>query len=150
MERRQEQAGEDFRLFNMPVASFRTYSNAVARVYSQVGATAIIPSSLRQFPTFNVFMGSVIARSRAVSAVRAAAIPETEILNRKRFLYTYNQFTKDYCFIDEVVLLLHCLCLNGALPNEVNCLHTSCRRRPVVIFCKLPTFFLGVVPQTPL
>ena len=83
MERRQEQAGEDFRLFNMPVGSFRTYSNAVARVYSQVGATAIIPSSLRQFPTFNVFMGSFIARSRAVSAVRADAIPETEILQQE-------------------------------------------------------------------
>ncbi len=85
----------------MPVGSFRTYSNAVARVYSQVGATAIIPSSLRQFPTFNVFMGSVIARSRAVSAVRAAAILETEILQQE-------EFYRRSCFVVTLPLFEWC------------------------------------------
>ncbi len=75
IQRREEQAGEDFRVFNMPVGSFRTYS--IPRVYSQVGATAI-SSLTRQFPTSNVFMGAAIARSRAVSAVRSALHPELD------------------------------------------------------------------------
>jgi hypothetical protein len=89
-ERRKEQAGRRFKCSSLPVGTFRTYLNAVARAYSQSGSpiggndVVIVPSSLRQFPNLNATLKPVITRSRATRAVTAAQRPVSEILTTSR------------------------------------------------------------------
>ena len=70
---RERQAAGLFKVYNVPVGSFRTYCNAVARAFSAqsstsstaaVGSNALVPSSKKQFPQFNVFLNEVITRSK--------------------------------------------------------------------------------------
>ncbi|EPS57353.1 hypothetical protein M569_17465 [Genlisea aurea] len=66
--------------------SFRTYVNAVARVYKNaVPDTIIIPSSQRQFPEFNQFFASAVVRERARRAVTTTTHPSSEIHQVEEF-----------------------------------------------------------------
>jgi hypothetical protein len=51
---------------NHNTGSFRTYINSVARAYTAASpARMVVPSSIRQFPTYNVFFAAANTRDRA-------------------------------------------------------------------------------------
>ncbi|EPS57856.1 hypothetical protein M569_16961, partial [Genlisea aurea] len=69
-----------------PPMSFRTYVNAIARVYKNAAPdTVIIPSSQRQFPLFNQFFASAVQRDRARRAVATVTHPRPTILQVEEF-----------------------------------------------------------------
>ena len=99
MQQRVQQAQDKFKVFSVPVGTFRTYVNAAARAYTtQVAALPdnkpIVPSSVKQFPEYATFLRGVIQRSRAVQAVNHAANPASEILQAEEMplvMATVNQ-----------------------------------------------------------
>ena len=73
------------RAYCIPIQSFRTYLNAVARVFSQEVASTtkltIVPSAVRQFPLLNAFLNPVITRARARTAVSSVRFqPQSPLL----------------------------------------------------------------------
>jgi hypothetical protein len=86
--RRKEQAKThgNLRVTLWPPSSFRTYVNAVARVYKRAAPTSIlVPSSERQFPAFNVFFEQVHARERSFRASANATTATTDILRPQEY-----------------------------------------------------------------
>ena len=79
---RKTKAGANFRVYAMPVLSFRTYCNALARMYQRYGPKdrSIVPSSVKQFPGFNGLMSGVITRFRGTKASNWKAQPENNTL----------------------------------------------------------------------
>ena len=89
--RRREQAGQDFRVWAMPCMSFRTYVNAVARVFlrcshGDIATPAIVPSSAKQFPQFNDFMRQTITAARAQRAIGWRAVEPNDTLQPSELL----------------------------------------------------------------
>ena len=67
--RRKQQAGEQFRVWTLPTISFRTYVNALARLFTREarGGQAlqtVVPTSVKQFPHFCACMGELTTRLR--------------------------------------------------------------------------------------
>lgn len=78
---RQAVANADFPYTTMSVMTFRTYVNAVARVYNGGAQNGMVPSSKKQFPLFNAFIEPCFVRSKAVKAINSAQRPEVEVLS---------------------------------------------------------------------
>ena len=78
---RKEQAGSLFKLKRHPVGTFRTYLNALARVYTKsTPEVIIVPSSRRQFPELQEFLRGPIRRERTWKAVKKAKTDSIRVL----------------------------------------------------------------------
>ena len=85
MQQRVQQAGDRFKVYSVPIGTFRTYMNAAARAYmAQVAPIPnhkpAVPSSVKQFPEYARFLRAVITRARGAKAVANAANPQSDIL----------------------------------------------------------------------
>ena len=80
--RRKEQAGGKFKVKHHPVGSFRTYLNAVARVYTQtVPEVILVPSSKRQFPKLTRLLKEPIRKERLWKTVRKSRAVDAAVLS---------------------------------------------------------------------
>ncbi|EPS58297.1 hypothetical protein M569_16518 [Genlisea aurea] len=71
---------------SFPAATFRTYVNAVTRVYTRaMPDVMIVPSSQRQFPLFDKWFTDLNTRERAARAISTAANPPTDVLSVSEF-----------------------------------------------------------------
>jgi hypothetical protein len=84
---RQEKAG-DAKLQSMAVLSFRTYVNSVASTFKSVAGEnhIIVPSSLKQFPQYNEYMGPLLVRARAKQTVDWGGDPVNNVLQPEELL----------------------------------------------------------------
>ena len=88
---RRGQCGGQFKYYAQPVSSFRTYINALARVHTaSTPEASMVPSSVRQFPLFNVFINTVIERERAHRSFGPIANDDSLILQEKELPFLFN------------------------------------------------------------
>jgi len=125
---RKEKCGSKFRYYAMPVSSFVTYVNAVCRVVNETGG-ALVSSSPRQLPEFQVFIADAIKRSRQEKAVKQAGKQDAGVLTMDEFkkmmeLKPENALDKQrqktfwhWCGPQDSVAGL--CCANGSPGNEV-------------------------------
>ena len=81
---RREKCGDKYRCYSLPVASFKTYLNAVCRVSTAAGHPLVMTST-RQQPNFQIFMAGAIRRSRQSKAVQEASDGIPKVLSEDEF-----------------------------------------------------------------
>ena len=86
-ERRKVQCAEGgYKLFSIPVTSFKTYLNACGRAHNQVSETRIVVSSNHQFQELQLFLSECVRRYRSRKAQKQAEQPDAEVLSQEEYL----------------------------------------------------------------
>ena len=73
-----------YKLYNLPVASFKTYMNATGRVYTEQSGEGLVMSSRKQLPEFQTFVELVVERARKLRARRDVEHPVPEVVSEKK------------------------------------------------------------------
>jgi hypothetical protein len=127
--RKEQAAAHDLRVTAWPPSSFRTYVNAVARVYKRAAPTSIlVPSSERQFPAFNVFFEQVHGRERSFRASSNATTATTDILRPQEYQAIMREGVPRDAFESQrrnILALVFCTGLRAEVLRRLT--HTSFR-----------------------
>ena len=74
-----------YKLYNLPIESFKTYMNATGRVYTEQSGKGLVMSSRKQLPEFQTFVELVVERARKVRARRDVEHPVPDVVSEKEY-----------------------------------------------------------------